>query len=168
VPTLAGSWLIALAARRPTVAHAIVRIGAGYVLADLTESALKGSVGRERPHVAGRPWHFEPFSRNGDEHSFPSAHVAHAMAVAAGVARESHQPLVAAAAYLGAGIVGWQRVHEDQHWLSDVGASSAIAIGAQELVARWHDRTSGHVRTSMLVAPGAVVVRLDVQLERVR
>jgi membrane-associated phospholipid phosphatase len=142
---------------RRDLAGAVARVGAGYVLADLAESALKGAVGRERPHVSGRPWRFDPFSRDGDEHSFPSAHVTHAMAVAAGIARETRHPALAAAAFAAATTVAWQRVHEDQHWLSDVGAAAAIAIGAQDVVraTRW-----SRSRASLVVTPGAVAVRV--------
>ena len=99
------------------------------------------------------------------KHCAPSsAHVTHAMAVAAGVAREAHRPWVSAIAWLGASTVAWQRIHDDQHWLSDVGGASAIAIGAQQLVGRWHDRHArggrDPVRVSIGVTTGMVVVRV--------
>lgn len=136
-PILAGTWVIArVAGRRP--GEAALRIAAGYLAADLLESALKFAVGRHRPDTtAGGPWRFRPFSTHDEWQSFPSGHTTHVFAIAAGIAAEVRNPVVAVAAYGAAALVAWQRVESRAHWPSDVVASAALAIAASGTTGRW-------------------------------
>ena len=141
VPALALSYVAARVARNERWGSATLRVAAGYVAADLVESALKPVVGRERPHVSGRPDRFHPFTTVGDYHAFPSAHVAHAAAIAAGVAEYGgERRWVAPLAYAAVGVVGWDRIRADQHWTSDVVAGAAIGVVGSKTVVRWLER----------------------------
>ena len=129
LPALAASWGASRLTRHPHVANAVLRIAAGYLAADAAESALKGSVGRHRPDsTGGSPWRFDPFSRTGEWHSFPSAHMAHATALAAGIAAESSRHSIAIAAFGVAALVGAQRIYLGAHWPSDVTASAVLGV----------------------------------------
>ena len=59
-------------------------------------TALKYTVGRSRPSVAGDPDQFRPFTR---WNSFPSGHTAVAFAIATAVADETRDPWTDAALY---------------------------------------------------------------------
>jgi membrane-associated phospholipid phosphatase len=141
VPALALSYVAARAPPREEWASATLHVAAGYVAADLVESALKPVVGRERPHVSGHPYRFHPFTTEGDFHSFPSAHVTHAAALAGGIAEYAgRRRWVAPLCYAAVGLVGWDRVRADQHWTSDVVAGATIGVVGSKTVVRWLER----------------------------
>ncbi len=163
LPILAGGWVVArLVGRGPGAAA--LRIAAGYVAADLLESALKFAVGRHRPDTTtGGPWRFDPFSTRDAWQSFPSGHATHVFSIAAGIAEEVRDPVVAVAAYGAAALVGWQRVASRAHWPSDVVASAALAIAASETTGRWlrGDRASdasGRGRVQLLATPAGIAL----------
>ena len=137
VPALVGAYAVPRLAGRRGVANAVLRIGLGYAAADGLESVLKPSVGRHRPDSTGRPLRFRPLSGADAWHSFPSAHVAHAFAIAAGVSDEWRDPRVAVLAYGTATMVGLQRVYTRAHWTTDVVGSALLTIAASHTVTRW-------------------------------
>lgn len=139
VPVMAGAYVITLAAGAHQAADRVIAVAAGYAAADLVASALKEGVGRERPFVHGDPARFHPFTSDGDYHSFPSGHVTHIVALVTGAAVESDRVWVRDAGIGLSVLVGWQRIHADQHWTSDVvGAallSHALSAAATHAVA---------------------------------
>lgn len=81
-----------------------------------------------------------PFDRtrpNGGSRSFPSGHTSAAFASAA-VVESNFGWRAGAAAYAAAGFIGWTRVRDDQHWLSDVVAGAAIGTIAGRTVTIHH------------------------------
>jgi hypothetical protein len=137
VPAMAATYLTALLTHRQSLAEGTLNTAAGYVAADLVESALKPVVGRERPHVEGNSHRFHPFTAQGDWHSFPSAHVAHITAIAQAISMQTNSaPLTVLCGSLVA-LVGWDRVYEDQHWTSDVTATIALSSMVSGATVRW-------------------------------
>jgi hypothetical protein len=140
VPAMAATYLTALLTHRQSLAEGTLNTAAGYVAADLVESALKPVVGRERPHVEGNSHRFHPFTAQGDWHSFPSAHVAHITAIAQAISMQTNSaPLTVLCGSLVA-LVGWDRVYEDQHWTSDVTATIALSSMVSGATVRWLQR----------------------------
>jgi membrane-associated phospholipid phosphatase len=127
VPAMAGAYAITLLTGSRDASDRVIAIAAGYAAADLTAGVLKEGVGRERPFVHGDPARFHPFTSHGDDHSFPSGHVTHIVALATGAAMESHRAWVRDAGIGASVLVGWQRVHADQHWTSDVVAAALLS-----------------------------------------
>lgn len=127
VPAMAGAYAITLLAGSHEASDRVIAVAAGYVAADLTAGVLKESVGRERPLVHGDPARFHPFTSHGDFHSFPSGHVTHIVALATGAAMESNRAWVRDVGIGTSMLVGWQRIHADQHWTSDVVAAAVIS-----------------------------------------
>ena len=137
VPAMAITYLGALVTHHESVAVGTLNTAAGYLAADLVESALKPMVGRERPHVSGNSHRFHPFTANGDWHSFPSAHVAHVASIAAAISAQTQSTPVSALSDVLVALVGLDRVYEDQHWTSDVAATIILSSVVSWATVRW-------------------------------
>jgi membrane-associated phospholipid phosphatase len=120
---------------------------AGYAASDVVESALKPIIGRERPHVTGNSRRFHAFTKSGDWHSFPSAHVAHITSIVQAISEQTHSTSVSFVGDLLISLVGWDRVYEDQHWTSDVTATAAIASVVSRTTVRWLEARRHHAGT---------------------
>jgi membrane-associated phospholipid phosphatase len=104
------------------------------VLNGLITKGLKLAIDRERP--------------SGGRHAFPSGHTAAAFA-SASVLHGHFGWKVALPAYSLAGFVGWTRLRDNQHWLSDVGAGATIGLIVGQAV------TSGHRQRVWTIVPVA-------------
>jgi PAP2 superfamily len=144
VPAMAITYVGALLTHRESLAIGTLNTAAGYVAADLLESALKPLVGRERPHVEGNSHRFRPFTANGDWHSFPSAHVAHIASIAAAVSAQTHSAPISALSDVLVTLVGLDRVYEDQHWTSDVTATIVLSSVVSGATVRWLESRRSH------------------------
>jgi len=114
---------------RPELAHASVRMAGAIGFAGVTTEALKFVVGRSRP--------FQVLNGDSDDMrlfsggtSFPSGHTTIAFAAAAALDRETGARWVPWVAYPLAGLVGWSRLHDEKHWMSDVAAGAAVGYFA--------------------------------------
>lgn len=137
LPVLAGSYALTKLTGHDRVAAAVLRIAAGYLVADAIGGTLKPAIGRRRPG-AGGAWTFKPFGpADGRWRAFPSAHTVHATALAAGIAAEVRRPWVTAVGATAAAIVGVQRVYTGAHWPSDVVAGGIIGVAVGGGVVRW-------------------------------
>jgi membrane-associated phospholipid phosphatase len=137
VPAMAITYVGALLTHRESLAAGTLNTAAGYLAADLVESALKPIVGRARPHVEGNSHRFRPFTANGDWHSFPSAHVAHIASITAAVSAQTHSTPISALSDVLVTLVGLDRVYEDQHWTSDVTATIVLSSMVSRATVRW-------------------------------
>lgn len=144
VPAMTITYVGALLTHRESLATGTLNTAAGYLAADLVESALKPIVGRERPHVEGNSHRFHPFTANGDWHSFPSAHVAHIASIAAAVSAQTHSMPISALSDVLVSLVGLDRVYEDQHWTSDVTATIVLSSMVSEATVRWLESRRSH------------------------
>ena len=85
-------------------------------------------MGRERPEESPTDaWKLKPFSGHA---SFPSGHATVAFALAAALQRETTSRWIPWVAYPAAAVVGWSRVHDGEHWTSDVVAGAALGTWA--------------------------------------
>jgi membrane-associated phospholipid phosphatase len=137
VPAMTISLLGAAVAGNHALERGTFNTIAGYVASDMVESALKPIIGRERPHVSGNSRRFHAFTRSGDWHSLPSAHVAHITSIVEAISEQTHATSISAVGDLLISLVGWDRVYEDQHWTSDVTATVAIASVVSRATVRW-------------------------------
>jgi membrane-associated phospholipid phosphatase len=93
------------------------------VLNAVITRGLKFAVGRKRP--------------SGGRESLPSGHASASFASAAVL--DSHfGPKVGLPAYAVAGFIGWTRVRDNAHWLTDVIVGGAIGAAVGRTVARGH------------------------------
>jgi hypothetical protein len=100
--------------------HFMSSLISAYTLTGLSTVAIKGIVNTDRPTDE---W-------NNGEFGFPSFHTASSFAIAA-VIDEYHGPQAGLPAYVLAGLIGWSRIDERDHDLSDVvfGAALGYVIG---------------------------------------
>ena len=150
VPGLAAGYLAGEIAGSSGLKRIVVRAGASAALAGGLSTALKYTVGRSRPSVAGDPDQFRPFTR---WNSFPSGHTAVAFAIATAIADETRDPWTDAALYGAATLTALSRVNDDRHWTSDVLIGGLLG----HLSAKWVSQKLGPVQ----VVPGGVVGKIE-------
>lgn len=142
---------------------ASVRIAVSGVVAAAADGALKLAFGRARPSESpDDPYDFKPFS---GQVSFPSGHATLAFAMAAVISHETGSRWVPWVGYPLAGLVGWSRVHDNEHWTSDVVAGAALGAWVAVKSDDWLRARRG---ATGAVEPfvGASGRSLDVGLER--
>jgi membrane-associated phospholipid phosphatase len=96
---------------------------------------------------------------SGGDHSFPSGHTSSTFASAT-VLAEHYGWKVAVPAYAFAGFIGWTRIRDREHWLSDVVFGSAIGFAAGRTV------TLGHGRSTWSIAPALAPGGLGIYVMR--
>ena len=130
------------------------RIGASLLVAGATATGAKEVFGRPRPESSLDSDGFVPFS---GQTSMPSGHTAMAFAFATSLSDEIHRPWATVGLYGMATAVGWSRINDNRHWLSDVAAGALIGIASSKMITgRW--RVFGLRPPSVLVAPGALSI----------
>jgi membrane-associated phospholipid phosphatase len=142
IPAMVATYLGARIAsdRGERLADGVLRAAVAYAAGNVLVSVLKPAIGRHRPEGIDEPGRFDPFSTRGEWHSFPSAHTMHLATITAVVADASGSRWASGGAYALVGLVGWSRVYRDQHWTSDVTATTAMAIAVGLTASRWLER----------------------------
>jgi membrane-associated phospholipid phosphatase len=106
----------------------------------------KFALGRPRPSQSLDADGYDPFS---GQVSFPSGHTAMAFALATSLSDDIHRPWATVGLYGMATAVGWSRINDNKHWLSDVAAGAILGITSAKLA-------SGHWRIFGLRAPSFI------------
>lgn len=101
----------------------------------LVVPVLKEAFGRGRPRNVGSD--SDEFVMGGQ--SFPSGEASEAFAIASVITAHEHRWWVDAAAWGGAGLVGWARMRLDAHWASDVVGGAIIGASIGRWVVRRND-----------------------------
>ena len=152
VPALTADYVVPLVLRDDRWAHAALRVGLSYAVADGLEGMLKPIVGRHRPTDTGGSLRFHPFSSTDEWFSFPSAHFVHIFSIAAAVSDEADNRWVTAASFGVASLVAAQRVYRQAHWTSDVVSSAILGVVTSRATLHWLQR---HGLGRLLPALGA-------------
>lgn len=134
--TTLGLLAAGLVTGNPKLTGAGKRVAASLAIAGGTMGLSKAFFGRARPD--------DPF-QDGDDFglfdgrgSLPSGHTAMAFAFATSLSDEIRNPWVSAGLYTAAGAVGWSRINDDRHWLSDVAAGAVLGIASAKFASgRW-------------------------------
>lgn len=123
-PALAVAYGVGHLRGLPGVQTACVHAGVAVGIASAEAIVLKEVVGRARPSESPTDAsNFQPFSQH---QSWPSGHATVAAALAVALDRETTTPIVPLLAYPAVGLVCWSRVHDDEHWVSDVVAGALL------------------------------------------
>ena len=123
------------------------RLAATLFLAGGTTGAAKYVFGRPRPLETTDADGFDPFSGND---AFPSGHTTVAFALATALSDDIHQTWASIGLYSLATGVGWSRMNDNKHWLSDVAGGALVGITSAKLV-------NGHWRIFNLHPPQILI-----------
>lgn len=146
-----GTVATGLISGNSKITRAGARITSGIALGGVVSTLIKFSVGRRRPFSAADQYTFGPFSKA--DASFPSGHTMTAFALATGVSDEVHSLPVSITMYTLATGVGWSRMNDNKHWLSDVVVGAAIGITSAKIM-NGHWRVFGISAPRVLLEPG--------------
>ena len=127
-PALAAGWLVGRVSGSSQIEGSAVRIGGAALGAGTIGLGLKFATGRQRPRQS--PDDADEFSPFRGGTSFPSGHTTLAFSVAAALDQETSSRWVPWIAYPAAALTGWSRVHDRQHWVSDVVGGAALGLWA--------------------------------------
>lgn len=127
-PFVGGAWLVGRVTRNSRLSFAAYRSAEAWLFAAGAAQVAKFVFHRHRPWQSpGDAMVFGGPGFSSDYVSFPSGHTTSAFAVAAVWARVySNKPWVGMAAFSLASLVGVSRMHDQEHWLSDVVAGAAV------------------------------------------
>lgn len=111
------------------------RLAATLALAGATTTLAKLALGRPRPSESLDADGYVPFS---GQDAMPSGHTSMAFALATALADDIQDPLATVGLYAFATGVGWSRMNDNRHWLSDVVGGAALGVTSAKLVnGRW-------------------------------
>jgi membrane-associated phospholipid phosphatase len=111
------------------------RLAATLLLAGATATLGKMAFGRPRPNESMDIDGFVPFS---GQDAMPSGHTTMAFALATALADDIRKPWASIGLYTLATGVGWSRINDNRHWVSDVAAGALVGITSAKLVnGRW-------------------------------
>jgi len=122
--------------------------------------SLKCLLGRARPGTGQGPRHFEPFSFRSSYFSLPSGHAASAFALATAIAERSESVVLDVAVYALAGAIALSRLHNNEHWASDVLLGSALGHVIARKISDLNKSPEKKVALSLGVSPGGLSLRV--------
>ena len=145
----AGLLAAGVISRRPEITRAGGRLAASLAVAGLTVQVGKFAFGRPRPEQSLDADGYIPFS---GQVAMPSGHTAMAFALATSLADDIHRPWATVGLYGLATAVGWSRVNDNRHWLTDVTAGALVGFTSAKLASgRW--RIFGLKAPSLIASP---------------
>jgi membrane-associated phospholipid phosphatase len=143
----AGLIVVGLASHHERVAQTGGRLAVALLVAGAANQGAKLAFGRPRPDQSLDADGYRPFS---GQAAMPSGHTTMAFALATSLADEIHQPWAKVGLYGLATTVGWSRMNDNRHWLSDVAAGALVGIASAKLASgRWR---IFHLRPPSLLA----------------
>lgn len=145
IPGAAALWWAGSGERAPRLACASRNALESWMLAQLGIQVAKYSAGRARPWLEEGNSSWSGPAIVDSRHSFPSGHVGNAWSVLGSYALEYRDiPWVAWPLWGTATAVTASRIHDDEHWLSDVVFAAGIGWLSARAIRSWHatpDRT---------------------------
>lgn len=145
----------------PELRRTILLCFEAYAANAIISSLMKFFVGRARYDAGEGDHSFHPFSFNFISRAFPSGHSGSVFCVAAIVAGRVNKPLVGALLYGAAGVVALSRIHDNEHWASDIFFGSVLGYFIGKKVLHLNDRAAaGGPTLGLAPAPGGFSLSL--------
>lgn len=168
VPVMGIAYGVGRLAGSRELSTATLHTAAAFVAAGAANGIVKVAVGRRRPGADNDATSFRPVATEDLWQSFPSGHTVAAFSLASAIAEEANRPWVSALTYGAAGVVGWSRIYDDRHWVSDVVGGALIGTLSSKLTLRWlharapHDDEDGAGRAAVhfAILPGGFAVAI--------
>jgi membrane-associated phospholipid phosphatase len=163
LPLIGVTWVAGKVSGHPGVSSSSLRIAGGLAAPAVVADGLKIVTGRSRPYQApGDPDDFHLFSGNT---SFPSGHTSIAFSLASGIDHETTAHWVPFVVYPLAGLVGWSRLRDNDHWASDVLAGALIGTWTTHNFQVLVRVNKPHSAVSLEIAPGAAAATYHCKTE---
>jgi membrane-associated phospholipid phosphatase len=137
-----GTWGVGELTHHRLVTHVGSDLIRAEVMNGLLTRGLKMAVGRERPRGGG--------------HAFPSGHVS-ASFTTAGVLHQHFGWKAGAPAYAFATFVGYTRIRDRAHWLSDAVFGAALGLASARAVTRDHRSQTWTITPAALPGGAAIL-----------
>ncbi len=137
-----------------------VKITQATFLATSLTIITKSVVGRGRPYKQESQYYTDPFTLDNDFNSFPSGHTSLAFAYSTVMANEIDNIFWKAGWYSLAGLVGYSRVHHNQHWFSDVLMGAAIGYFSGSFVNNHAVNTKEKISVNLYPLPMGLAVQV--------
>ncbi len=164
-PFLAGTlttlYIAGEVFRAPGLRRTILLCFEAYAANAIISSVMKLLVGRARYERGEGDHSFHPFSIDFSGRSFPSGHSGSVFCVAAIVAGRVDKPLVGALLYGAAATVALSRIHDNEHWASDILFGSVLGYFIGKKILHLNQAASeGGTSLSVAPAPGGFSLSL--------
>lgn len=116
-------------------------------IAGVSVTTLKFITGRDRPFYRNDPYWFKAFQTKNEHLSFSSGHAAVAFAVSSVLAERFDNNYLRVGLYGFAALTAYARIHNNQHWFSDVVLGSLIGFSSGYFVVhREQDRNENKTK----------------------
>lgn len=138
-----------------------LRLSEATFYSGLINLSTRYLIGRERPYVSGEQYIFKPLNFGWDYSSFPSAHTTLSFAFSMVMANESNNFFWKFGWYSLAGLVGYARIYNNQHWLSDVLMGAALGYFVGEFVNK-HETNKKINNPEITVPPPAISLKIPI------
>jgi membrane-associated phospholipid phosphatase len=148
----AGILTAGLVTHNPRLIRTGTRIAGALAVAGGVSNALKVVAGRGRPDNPFLDEDPDDFGLFSGRASWPSGHTSMAFAFATALGDELHHPVARYGLLAAATAVGWSRINDNRHWLSDTFFGAMLGIFTAKVVnGRW--RVFGIRPPEFLVTP---------------
>ena len=140
-------------AHNPRLTRMGTHLAGALAVAAGVSNSVKLVTGRSRPDNLVSPDNdADDFGLFSGQASWPSGHTAMAFAFATALGDELHEPVARYGLLAAATAVGWSRINDNRHWLSDVAAGAVLGIASAKFASgRW--RVFGIRAPSFMAGP---------------
>jgi membrane-associated phospholipid phosphatase len=134
----AGLLVAGSVAHNPRLTRMGAHLAGALAVAAGVSNGVKLVTGRSRPDNPAIDGDADDFGLFSGQASWPSGHTAMAFAFATALGDEIHEPVARYGLLAAATAVGWSRINDNRHWLSDVAAGALVGIASAKLASgRW-------------------------------
>jgi membrane-associated phospholipid phosphatase len=148
----AGILTAGLITHNPRLIRTGTRVAGALAVAAGVSNSIKMLAGRTRPDAQVLDNDADDFAVFSGHASWPSGHTSMAFAFATALGDELHQPVARYGLLAAATAVGWSRINDNRHWLSDVAAGAVVGITSAKFASgRW--KVFGIRAPSFIVGP---------------
>jgi membrane-associated phospholipid phosphatase len=148
----AGLLLAGSVAHNPRLTRMGAHLAGALAVAGGISNGVKLVTGRSRPDNPAIDGDADDFGLFSGHASWPSGHTAMAFAFATALGDELHEPVARYGLLAAATAVGWSRINDNRHWLSDVAAGAVLGVASAKFASgRW--RVFGIRAPSFIAGP---------------
>jgi membrane-associated phospholipid phosphatase len=160
---LAGTYLTGELLDRDSLRRTALMGLQSWLTAGTIVTGIKLLSGRSRPNTGLPKDDIKPLAFSKRRLSFPSGDTASAFAVATIIAGRTRNLGIDILAYSVAGLVGFYRMYDDKHWMSDVFVGAVIGYAVGRKIQSLHRARArpGSARLSLSPFPGGMTLSLS-------